>query len=422
MREDLPRLMAEHQLDALLISGPASHNPAMAYFTGLAHLTRGDLVVRRDGQALLFHGTMERDEAAKSGLPLKNYAAYDMQALQKEAEAALGSQHAKLGAAALRYKAMLADAGVTAGRVALYGVVELNPGYGVFKLLEQLDPGLELVSEPGNPVLLRAMATKSPAEIARIRKVGQITTDIMGLTADFLSFHRAKSGVLVQKDGSPLTIGHVKAKIRLWLAERGLDNPGGPIFAIGRDGAVPHSEGTETDVLALGSPIVFDFFPCELGGGYFYDMTRTWCLGYAPDPVQKLYADVWSVYRGVVDSLQANQPTFQWAEKTCDLFEALGHPTHRSADGLEAGYIHGLGHGVGLHIHEAPWFWTAGKGSESDVLYPGSVVTIEPGLYYPDQGMGCRIEDTYVVHPDGGFEILAPYPYDLVLPVKESRK
>jgi Xaa-Pro aminopeptidase len=52
-----------------------------------------------------------------------------------------------------------------------------------------------------------------------------------------------------------------------------------------------------------------------------------------------------------------------------------------------------------------------------DILAPGSVVTIEPGLYYPERGMGCRIEDLVWVRPDGEFEVLAPYPYDLVLPM-----
>ncbi len=52
------------------------------------------------------------------------------------------------------------------------------------------------------------------------------------------------------------------------------------------------------------------------------------------------------------------------------------------------------------------------------MLLPGSVVTIEPGLYYPEKGMGCRLEDSVWVRPDGVMEILAEYPYDLVLPMK----
>jgi Xaa-Pro aminopeptidase len=71
---------------------------------------------------------------------------------------------------------------------------------------------------------------------------------------------------------------------------------------------------------------------------------------------------------------------------------------------------------VGLNIHESPW---SGNGAtEKDVLVPGAVVTIEPGLYYPSRGLGCRLEDTVTVRPDGTFEILAEFPLDLVLPIK----
>ena len=107
-------------------------------------------------------------------------------------------------------------------------------------------------------------------------------------------------------------------------------------------------------------------------------------------------------------------PDFQ--DRTCELFEALGHKTIRQDYGLKEGYIHSLAHGLGLNVHERPWFgYNAG---EKDILAPGSVVTIEPGLYYPEEGMGCRIEDPVWVKPDGKIEILVEYPHDLVLPMK----
>jgi len=208
----------------------------------------------------------------------------------------------------------------------------------------------------------------------------------------------------------------VKTKINLWLTERGAENPEGTIFAIGRDAGVPHSAGAAKDVLRLGQSIVFDIFPCETGGGYFYDFTRTWCLGYAPDDVQALYDDVYSVYRQIMDELEAGKPCPEFQVRTCDLFEARGHPTIQRDPQTQQGYVHSLGHGLGLDVHERPWFRR--EVSPIDRLDPGSVVTIEPGLYYPERGMGARIEDTVWVRPDGGMEVLAGYPYDLVIPVK----
>jgi Xaa-Pro aminopeptidase len=98
------------------------------------------------------------------------------------------------------------------------------------------------------------------------------------------------------------------------------------------------------------------------------------------------------------------------------LFEAKGHPTIKSNPQTQDGYVHGLGHGLGLHIHEYPRFSLIA--SESDRLVPGVVITVEPGLYYPDRNMGVRLEDTIWVRPDGHMEILAEYPLDLVLPIK----
>ncbi|MPN50877.1 Aminopeptidase YpdF [bioreactor metagenome] len=79
--------------------------------------------------------------------------------------------------------------------------------------------------------------------------------------------------------------------------------------------------------------------------------------------------------------------------------------------------MHSLGHGVGLNIHEKPFSSTFNP-SPNDILAPGAVFTLEPGLYYPEKGMGVRIEDTLVAKADGSFEILADFPKDLILPVK----
>jgi Xaa-Pro aminopeptidase len=312
---------------------------------------------------------------------------------------------------------MLADAGVAPGKIAFFGVGEIGSNYAVFAALQETLPDFEFVGEPARTsTMLEAMSTKDSAEIERIRKMGLITTDVVGQVADFLTSHKVKAEVLVKSDGQPLTIGDVKRKINLWLAEKGAENPHGTIFAIGRDAGVPHSTGNPDDVMALGKTIIFDIFPCEAGGGYHYDFTRTWCLGYAPDEAQALYEDVYTVYQTIMSELVVDTPFKDYQDRTCELYEAQGHPTIKADTSIQEGYVHSLGHGLGLHVHEAPW---SGSGAtEKDILAPGVVATIEPGLYYPSRGMGCRLEDTITVTQDGEFEILAEFPLDLVLPVK----
>jgi Xaa-Pro aminopeptidase len=172
--------------------------------------------------------------------------------------------------------------------------------------------------------------------------------------------------------------------------------------------------------MRLGQTIVFDIYPAERGGGYFYDFTRTWSLGYATPEMEKLYGEVKAVYQKVIENLDLNASFKDYQRMVCEDYEKNGHPTPLKNPETTLGYVHSLGHGVGLNIHERPW--SGLTASDDNLLKPGVVITIEPGLYYPDKGMGFRIEDTYWVRPDGKFELLVEYPYEFVLPMKNWKK
>jgi Xaa-Pro aminopeptidase len=312
---------------------------------------------------------------------------------------------------------MLTDLGITSGRVALYGRIDAGASYALFSALQKAMPEITLVGEYDNSTLFQARETKDSSEIERIHHMGKVTTTVVGQVAEFLSSHQARNNVLVKKDGEPLTIGDVKNKINLWLAEKNAEAPEGVIFAIGRDAGIPHSSGTATDLICLGQSIVFDIFPCEKGGGYYYDFTRTWSLDYATDELQKLYNTVLQAYNQVMKSIELGALGSSFQKMVCDLFEAAGHPTVQSDPKTTNGYVHGLGHGVGLQVHERPSLGS--RATEKDVIKPGIVFTVEPGLYYPERGMGVRLEDTAWIRPDGQMEIIANYPLDLVIPVKK---
>jgi len=104
---------------------------------------------------------------------------------------------------------------------------------------------------------------------------------------------------------------------------------------------------------------------------------------------------------------------YRYQDRTCELFSEMGHKTIKDNPQTQEGYVHSLGHGVGLNIHEYP---RMSSNFKEDRLAPGSVVTVEPGLYYPEKGMGVRLEDTVWIRPDGEAEILAEYPHDLIIP------
>jgi Xaa-Pro aminopeptidase len=416
MKSDIDALMKERNLDALVIFGHAEHNPPMRYMTGGGHVSHATLIKKRGEDAVLFHGDMERDEAAKSGLKLISYSNYDGEALHKKAngDSAL--------AAAFRAELMFKDAGVTSGRIGVYGTYDLGSVFGMLTRLKELLTQIEFVGEGLNDSLfMRAMETKDEDEVARIRNMGRITTTVVGKVREYLTSCEVRDDeVLLKEDGTPLTVADVHSRIRLWVAEQGAELPSGFIFAIGRDAGVPHSAGNPTNLMKLGQTIVFDIYPAEAGGGYYYDFTRTWSLGYATPEAQKLYDQVKEIFDTLNDNFDLNVPFKNYNLMTCEYFESKGHQSPLHTKAPVEGYVHSLGHGVGLNIHERPFSGlTAG---DDQRLAPGVVVTSEPGLYYPEKGMGFRIEDTLWVRPDGKMETLVDYPYDFVLPMKNWKR
>jgi len=413
MKTDLDSLMQSKNFDAILVVGNAEHNPPMTYLTGGGHVSAAVLVKKRGEDAVLFCNDMERDEAAISGLTVRRFGEFPWSDLLREASGDVAL------ATAIRLERIFTELGLASGKVGLYGHSDLSSWLAVLTHFQRRMPAISLVGEAREESLFaRAMETKSEAEVKRIRRMGQITTEVVGLTADYLKSRGVRADeVLLGEDGQALSIGDVKAKIRLWLAERGAEAPEGFIFAIGHDAGVPHSQGNPPDLMRLGQTIVFDIYPAEPGGGYFYDFTRTWCLGYAPPDAQELYDEVKSAYDQVADNLDLNAPFRDYQRLVCEAFEAGGHKSPLNTAAPIDGYVHSLGHGVGLNIHERPW--SGLTASDDNRLRPGVVITIEPGLYYPEQGMGVRIEDTYWVRPDGEVELLADYPYDFVLKMEK---
>ena len=125
MKHELDQRMKNEGIDAILVTGPAQHNPVMVYMTGGGHLTNADLIKVQGKEPVLFYNPMERDEAAKSGLQTINYTKYPFSQYLKDCQGNMTE------AMALRYQNMFEDAGITEGKVALYGVIEIGPKYAV---------------------------------------------------------------------------------------------------------------------------------------------------------------------------------------------------------------------------------------------------------------------------------------------------
>ncbi len=409
MKSDLDQLMAARHLTAIVVTGEAHDNPPRSYLSNGAHVTGGYIIKKQGSDPVMVVNGMETEEAAKSGLQVFSYSDLGYAQMVTEAK----GDATKAGIAL--WGAMLQRFGITSGRVGIYGVGNLHSQIEFTRLLSETYPAYQFVGETGMTLFDEAYITKDEAELTIIRSVAKRTTEVVAATWDYISGHRAAGEAVVKADGSPLTIGDVKRFVRRALLDRDLEDTD-MIFAQGRDGGFPHSRGEADMALKLGQAIVFDIFPRQLGGGYHHDMTRTWSIGYATPEVERVYQQVMDAFDIAVETFRPGIEAKKLQEAVLDHFEAAGHPTGRSTPGTSVGYVHSLGHGVGLNIHERP-----GIGHLSpDKLVAGNLITIEPGLYYPEQGFGVRIEDTFYITGSGELISLTDFRKDLVLPLQES--
>jgi Xaa-Pro aminopeptidase len=405
MKSDLDRLMAERGLEALVVVGDEVYSAPRDYLTDGAHVTGGLVIKKRGGETLMIVNGMEVEEAAASGLPVYTYNDLDYDTLLKEAEG--DRSKAVIGL----WRQALQKFAVPQGKIGIYGTSDVNVYIEMVKDLNQIN-GYEFVGERGMTLFDEAATTKDAAELERVRSVAARTNATLRATWDYIASHRAQGDSVVNGDGTPLTIGTVKRFVRRTLLDHDLEDTG-MIFAQGRDAGYPHSRGQADMPLQLGQSIIFDLFPREIGGGYHHDVTRTWCIGHAPEKVRQTYDLVMNAFEASLAAFEEpGQPAYTLQEAVLDIFEAAGHPTQRSVPGTMTGYVHSLGHGVGLQIHERPSMHHLVR---NDRLQVGNVLTVEPGLYYPDEGYGVRVEDTIYIDEQGQIVTLTDFPKTLVL-------
>jgi len=173
------------------------------------------------------------------------------------------------------------------------------------------------------------------------------------------------------------------------------------IVAAGPNSAIPHHRPTDA-VLSAGDFVKIDFG--ALVAGYHSDMTRTFVLGRAADWQHEIYHLVAAAQRAGREALRAGANLQDVDAAARQVIIDAGHGER---------FGHGLGHGVGLQIHEAPGINATAAGT----LLAGSVVTVEPGVYLPDRG-GVRIEDTLVVADETSGhtpELLTRFPKELAI-------
>ena len=267
---------------------------------------------------------------------------------------------------------------------------------GLATRISQLGVGLTIVTD----AIFPEREVKTPREIAAIREGNRCSAAGLAAAERLLRASKIKGRQLLH-DGKPLTSERLRRAIEVACLEAGSLSHG-TIAAGGDQACDPHCVGHGP--LRANELIVVDVFPRVQTTGYHGDMTRTFLRGHASDAQRALVEAVRAAQFGAMQSIRAGVNGRDIHHGVIAEFEQRGYATKHTAKG-SVGFFHGTGHGLGLAVHELPRMSTV-----DHTLLKDSVVTVEPGLYYPGLG-GCRIEDVVQVTARG-VKQLSDFHYD----------
>jgi len=245
---------------------------------------------------------------------------------------------------------------------------------------------------------------KTDVELEGLRRAQRACEAALDVAREMLRTADAQETLVL--DRRPLTCERIKLEIERVFGEHGVAAEH-LIVSHGAQTAIGHDEGS--GAVIPGEPIVFDLFPRDRETAVYTDMTRSYVVGTPSDELLEFHRLSKEALDRVTAAVRPGVNGRALMQITCDLFAEHGYPTPLTKEPgavLESGFFHGLGHGVGLEVHERP-----SLGRIGDDLVAGDVIALEPGLYRAGYG-GVRLEDVAIV-TDDGIEVVTEYPYDL---------
>jgi Xaa-Pro aminopeptidase len=249
------------------------------------------------------------------------------------------------------------------------------------KVAEKAPDGVELV--PAGGLVERLRAVKDEGEVAAMAQAAELST---------AAYESLQERGLSGRTEREVAVGLVRL-----MEDLGAEGPSfPPIVAAGARGALPHAVPRDVEI-PRDTLVVIDLG--AIVAGYCSDCTRTLATGSLPDETLEVYELVRRAQGEALPAARAGAECRAVDKVARDIIDSAGHPEH---------FGHGLGHGVGLEIHERPRLGKSAEGS----LEAGNAVTVEPGVYLPGN-VGVRIEDLVIV-TDGEPRILTAFPKELV--------
>jgi Xaa-Pro aminopeptidase len=376
MHDDLDPLMEQYEIDALLAYGSSFENPNIYWLTGF--LSPDDIIyLKNKGEEPVAASAFLAIERVKKESFIKK--THDLSEIYIE----LLKQNKKIRDNMDRaYGDLLKNQ--FSGKV--LGVPDEFPA-SFLVMLQKMGYEIKVVRD----LVTEARATKSAKEIKIIKKAGDATTDAITQIIEMVKDSDIGANNVLMHNREPLTVGKVKNILDHFLLDKSAESAEDMILAIGEKAFDWHYLGIAEDKLKSEVPIIMDVFPRLKQERYIADVTRTFVKGPVPKRVREMFEAVEEAANATVDALtdgavidDVNMACFKTLEKH-------GFDSRRLNPDAKNGMTHGLGHGIGLDVHELPSMY-----SRQDLFVEGHVMAIEPGVYLEGIG-GVRIENDYAV-------------------------
>jgi len=383
MREDLDAILTENDVESLLVYSDSQKDPNMYYISEFL-TTDPFIFLKRTGEdPTIIVSQMEFQRAKQQSIvkDVRSYLDYNyLETLKSVKDPQLGI---------IKFIVSIVEKELGKGTR-----ICVPPDFSVLMADMLRTEGLTL--EPKFGVIEKARETKDTQELETIKEIQRINEEATSKAIDLIANSDVGNNKTLLSQGEPLTVGKLKSFFGHHLLENGCIPEEDIIIACGPKSSDPHYVGQQEDKLKANQPIILDIYPRSIQKRYWTDMTRTIVKGKASDKLKHMFETVLQAKNISLDAIQAGALGSHVYNECCAILEKRGYETTRNEKKVIRGMTHGLGHGVGLQIHERP------RMSEFAVspLRKQVVVTVEPGLYDPQIG-GVRLEDIIEVTKSG---------------------
>jgi len=403
MKTCLQKEMKIRNIDWIILSGSRASTSDIVYMLPNAGLVHPVILIKQAAEPIVIYEPMEKEEALKTGLDI--YSKEDI--LPRAKSLALSSEKERLEI----FYSNLFEKFKVKGNVLFCGNDEINNSFILHELVSSM-PYINLVSDENKNIFHVARQTKENYELDILRDISFKTVKIFSEIETFLRKGILSGDHIKNETGENIKIGDIRKLVLKIMAAENLIPEQIPIIAMGKDGSSPHCRGNDSEDIITGLPIVIDISPKSVLNGYFSDMTRTVCVGKPSAQIREIYETVKSAYelslKYITEGVRLCEPDIAVSE----YFKSKNHKVVMDSPGITEGYVHSLGHGIGLDVHELPRISVYNR-DDSQVFKKFMAFTIEPGLYYEDKNLGIRLENTFCINEKGELENLTEFPMNL---------